>query len=305
MDLSKALSPELILVAPKAADKWQLFEVMIDAIRKGPFAEETLAGVSCDLLDAVVAREKQRPTGMGEGIALPHARIPGLPGFLLCMAIVPEKIVFGPGEEACNIVVMVLTPEEEPIVALKVMGAVAQSMQNEETKAALLAAKNSKEAYLLLQGSDLFLGDTVTARTIMRAPRITVPPEMGLRAVTRAMLTSHVEAAPVVNSEGTVIGEVLCDQLFKAGVPDFFGQLASVSFIRKFDPFEKYFEAESHATAEEVMNRDHCVMGEDATLLEIVFALSIKKHTKVYVVHEGHLVGIIDRIAVLDRIFNL
>jgi predicted transcriptional regulator len=88
-------------------------------------------------------------------------------------------------------------------------------------------------------------------------------------------------------------------------MPDFFGQLKTVSFISEFDPFERYFKAEAEATAEDVMSRDFAAMPETATLLEIVFELAVRRRPKVYVVRDGKRVGIIDRIRVLDRVLRL
>lgn len=43
------------------------------------------------------------------------------------------------------------------------------------------------------------------------------------------------------------------------------------------------------------MSSHYAALPEDATLLEVVFELSVRKHSKVYVLRDGILVGIIDR----------
>jgi predicted transcriptional regulator len=101
------------------------------------------------------------------------------------------------------------------------------------------------------------------------------------------------------------VGEITCDLLFKKGMPDFFSQLASVGFIKNFDPFEKYFEQEANSVAADVMSDDFAAVPETATLMEIVYLLSVRGYWKVYVVREGKRIGVIDRAAVLDRILNL
>ena len=68
---------------------------------------------------------------------------------------------------------------------------------------------------------------------------------------------------------------------------------------------EKYFEAEVEVQAGDVMSKDVCVMSETATLLEIVFALSVKHYPKAYITRDNKLVGVVDRITVVDRILNL
>jgi CBS domain-containing protein len=42
-----------------------------------------------------------------------------------------------------------------------------------------------------------------------------------------------------------------------------------------------------------------------ATLIEVIFLLSVKRYLKVFVTNpEGKLLGVIDRLAVLDRAIN-
>ncbi|MCA9546301.1 MAG: CBS domain-containing protein, partial [Myxococcales bacterium] len=96
------------------------------------------------------------------------------------------------------------------------------------------------------------------------------------------------------------------DDLFTLGMPDFFRQLKSVSFIAEFDPFEKYFSKEAHLKARDVMTKDVAKVPPTATILEIVHLLSVHRYPKVFVVDEAdRLLGVIDRIRVVDRLLNL
>ena len=143
------------------------------------------------------------------------------------------------------------------------------------------------------------------ARDIMREPLVRIYPETPLRDVTRMMLAHNLDAAGVVDHEDCLLGEITCDQLFLLGVPDFFRQLKSVSFISEFNPFERYFEQESNKTAGTVMSSRFCALPPQASVLEVVFEMAVHHHTKVHVVANGKRVGVIDRILVLDKILNL
>ena len=96
------------------------------------------------------------------------------------------------------------------------------------------------------------------------------------------------------------------DDLFKLGIPDFFSQLKSVGFIRYFDPFEEYFAVEIASKVSDVMNTEFKAFPETATLIEIVFAISVQKCPLIYIVGERNkLLGVIDRTLLLKRIINL
>jgi CBS domain-containing protein len=133
-----------------------------------------------------------------------------------------------------------------------------------------------------------------------------VRPDMPVPSLVRAMAALNLDAAGITDDEGVLVGQVTADDLFTLGMPDFFRQLKSVAFIAEFDPFEKYFERESSLTVADVMTLPDAIVPPDATILEVVFLLSVKGHPKVYVVDDDRrLLGVIDRIRVLARIFDL
>ena len=114
----------------------------------------------------------------------------------------------------------------------------------------------------------------------------------------------RINIAPVVDSEQRLLGEISCPLLFTLGIPDFFQQLRSTSFIRDFDPFERYFSEEAKSTVGGVMEREVCTLPPSATLMEIIYELAVKNHPKVYIIDNGKLTGIIDQALVLERIVN-
>jgi len=170
----------------------------------------------------------------------------------------------------------------------------------------LANAESAEEVYDALRSKSLSVDVPIRARDIMRVPLVNVYTDTPIQRATREMLHHRIEAVAVLNHDGTIAGELTCDRLFQSGIPDFFGQLKSVSFIREFDPFEKYFAKESKMVAADLMSADFSAMPPDATLLEIVFSLTVRGYPKVHVVGEkGCRVGVIDRIAVLDRVIHI
>ena len=54
----------------------------------------------------------------------------------------------------------------------------------------------------------------------------------------------------------------------------------------------------------DVLEPEFSAVPPEATVLEVVFELSVKNRTKVFVVEDGRLIGVVDRIRVLDRILS-
>lgn len=305
MCLTKYISPELILLRITPEDKAALFRIMTECIMKAPSVKE--AGISLEEVhDAIIEREKQSSTGIGEGYAFPHARMPELNDLAICLAVLENTIDYGscdnkPVAVAC----MVLAPEKTPALALKAMSQVVRLFAAPETGPLLHNAVDSKTVYEYLEKSDADISSPIMARDIMREPLLTVAPDDSLKQITRQMATRQLNVIPVIDENKKILGEISCERLFKLGIPDFFSSLKSVKFICEFDPFEKYFHEEAAAVAKDVMSTKFCTMPPTATILEIVFALSVKRYPKIYIVERGRLSGIIDQSTVLEKIINI
>lgn len=306
MHLSNHLTPDLILTDISPVSKAELIALMSACITKALAA--TTAGLTkAKIEEAVLDREAIASTGVGGGFAFPHARMVDLDGLCVCLAILKSPLEFDAvDKQPISIACMVLAPEKNPTLALKVMSQVIRLFSlNQHIKNQVLQASDSTEVYNFIRHSGANLDIPITARDIMQKPFLEIKPTMSLKKVTHIMAEKNLNAIAVVDDYDCILGEISCHRLLQLGLPDFFTQLKSVAFISDFDPFEKYFYEESISAAGDVMDRNFCALPPDATLLEIVFALTVKNFPKVYVVHDGRLIGLIDQNTVLHQIINI
>ncbi len=297
----------LVLPETDVTDKWQLITLLVDAAAASKPLQAQKSVITRDmLLDAVIKRERERSTGLGNGVAFPHARVPGLRRAVVAAAFPNTPVAFDSIDGApVSVVVLILVPEEYPQVALQLMSQFARLLADPVEREALMGLRTVSGLCGFISRRVLEHDVSVTARDIMREPLAVVHPDTPLIDVTRIMNQHHLDTIAVTETDGTLVGEITCDNLFKRGMPHFFTQLKSIAFIREFDPFEKYFADDSHALARDVMSQDYAAVSEDATLLEIVFELAVHHHPKVYVVGTNKHLGVIDRILVLDRVINV
>ena len=111
-------------------------------------------GVSMDmyeeLLDAVLTREAQMSTGIGNGIAVPHGIVDleGAPYIWGSIGISREGIRFDSlDEEPGHMVILVITPEEHREKHLKVLAEISRMMKKKETREAVFNASTASEIY--------------------------------------------------------------------------------------------------------------------------------------------------------------
>ena len=305
MKLKHYLLPESILLNIKAEDKNTLLEKMSACISRSLAAVESGLDEKA-ILKAIKKREKQSSTGIGDGFAFPHARFPNLKSIGICLAVLEKAIDYDSfDQQDIDVACMVIVPEQRPTLALKVMAQIAKLFSDKAFLKNIKDIKTGRELAEAIAAYDIDLDISITASDIMRQPFLTLTPDVPLKEATRKMVECNVTAVPVVNKDKRIIGQITTNHLFLLGIPDFFTQLKSVAFMSDFDPFEKYFAEESQAKTADVMDNDFCMLSPEASIMEMVFALIVKKYPKIYIVRDGILVGIVDQPLVLERIINI
>lgn len=305
MDFSRYLTPKQILVHPHPESVEELLEALLERLLLSPTLAQQPELKPGTLRNAVLGGDCVRPTMLSHGILYPHARVPGMRGVALAIATAHEPMNLDGGYEGVRLAIMLVAPEEMPALALHFLAKIARFTREDTTFEALFELGNPQDVCSYLQEHLLVNDGALTAADIMRKPYFRIYPETPLREVTRMMLTHNLEAAGVVDHEDNMVGEITCDKLIMSGVPDFFHQLKSVSFISEYDPFERYFEQEAQQLAGTVMSTKFATLPETASLLEIVFELAVHHCAKIYIVREKKILGVIDRILLLDKILNL
>ena len=255
------------------------------------------------IMQALIAREAQRTTAVGDGIAFPHARLPQLKQAVFAVGTFDEPVMFE--EFPVQIVCLILVPTSEPSVSLKIMAQLSRLLADAAVRKQALDTRNPEELRAIFKAFNPRIDKPILARDIMRPPCFSVLDTDSVARCSHLMSVNNLQAVPVVNERREVLGEITVGRLFRYGLPEFFSSLKSVSFIAEFDPFEKYFEDESDILARDMMETNARTVPLDYTIMEIVFDLAIKFYPKLYVIDEdGRWVGSIDRGLVLDNVIN-
>lgn len=308
MNLQKYILSDCILAGVEVSSKEELLRLQAEAIYKNT-PERYLQDLTLDqLLESVQERECKQSTGLGDGIAVPHARIHGFKHIGFSLATLKNPLNYDAiDDQPVDISCMVIANAETPGIIIKIWSLLAKLLHDPAVHSYFAQASSSQQIYDYLQNQveSLESDMTLTAQDIMRKLPCRITPDMALPEVTYQMYLHREPAVAVTDDEGIMLGEITSDAVFQYGMPEFFTQLQSVSFVRHFNPLEKYFADEAKNVARDIMSDDYSAVPRDATLIEVLFQLSVKKHTKVYVKDEnGKLVGVIGRLSILDRAIN-
>lgn len=115
------------------------------------------AGLSADTVrDAVWAREEAMSTGLGNGVALPHARLDGLRAPVLVAGIATAGIDFdAPDGRRSEVIFLALIPADAPGAQLEIAAAVARVFRNPDTSRRARGMRRFTEFVSLLRSEEM------------------------------------------------------------------------------------------------------------------------------------------------------
>jgi nitrogen PTS system EIIA component len=147
MKISDFLSPAQVMIDVRASDK----RCLLEQLSTQAAAE---AGLSRDIVVREIAeREELGSTGVGNGVALPHARFPNLNAPFGSLVRLRHGIDFdaidgGP----VDIVVLLLLPEATDSVKGNALACIARALRDPETLQMLRSARDREMLFRVVAG---------------------------------------------------------------------------------------------------------------------------------------------------------
>ncbi|WBH18128.1 PTS sugar transporter subunit IIA [Sphingomonas radiodurans] len=148
-DLSDLLLPDLVVVGVAATSKKSLFQHL------GALVAPVLALDAATVTAALADRERLGSTGFGGGVAIPHARIEGLPRIVIVVARLLQPIEFNAVDDVpIDIAVAMLSPPDAGADHLKALARVSRRFRDRNFVAKLRGAGSRDALYALLTADE-------------------------------------------------------------------------------------------------------------------------------------------------------
>ena len=131
--LDRILAPERVRSNVPAGSRKRTLQVLGEVFAD---ADPDLSALS--VFDRLVARERLGSTGLGEGCALPHARVPGLGRTLAAFLRLRTGVDFdSPDHEPVDLVFGLLVPDESTDEHLEILAAIAGVFSDERVRSSI------------------------------------------------------------------------------------------------------------------------------------------------------------------------
>ncbi len=150
MRLSELLSPSRIRIPLTATDKEGVLRELVDLLvtgNGGGGGGDTRA----DVLEAILERERQFPTGIGYGVAVPHGKTPALSSLVVVAGTTPAPVPYETVDgEPVRLFFLLAGPESCAGAHVKVLSRISRLVRREPIRGRLLGARSPEEFYTVL-----------------------------------------------------------------------------------------------------------------------------------------------------------
>jgi nitrogen PTS system EIIA component len=148
MEIEDLITPAAVVARLRAGSKKQLLQELAKR------AAEFCGLHERQIFDVLLERERLGSTGVGNGIAIPHGRLPGLPRLYGLFARVDPLVDFDAvDEQPVDLVFLLLAPESAGADHLKALARVSRLLRDRTVCEKLRGAEHPDALYALLTAS--------------------------------------------------------------------------------------------------------------------------------------------------------
>jgi mannitol/fructose-specific phosphotransferase system IIA component (Ntr-type) len=152
MSIVEYIKPGCIALNMKSASKHNIFEALALCLQNAGVLDE--AGNKL-LIKKLEEREKLSTTGVGEGMAIPHASLDGFPETVIALGIVPDGVDFASVDnQKVNVVFMIVGSQAVPRLHIQILARIVRLCRKKGLMEELLAAKTQEEIIEIIRRVD-------------------------------------------------------------------------------------------------------------------------------------------------------
>ncbi|WP_299045010.1 PTS sugar transporter subunit IIA [uncultured Tateyamaria sp.] len=148
MNFGTLLKSEAVKVVTSASSKKRLFHEIGELVQS---AYDVNAG---QVVESLIAREALGPTGVGHGVALPHARLDGISDVMGAFVLLDKPIDFDAVDrQPVDIAFALFAPEEAGVEHLKALALVSRTLRDSAICTKLRANPDASTLFAILNES--------------------------------------------------------------------------------------------------------------------------------------------------------
>ena len=294
-----AFTAREVLCRTSAADGDSLVAELVRLVASG----HDVGGADAALA-AVLARQHAAPVFPAPGVAIPHARIPGIAGTFVAVATSPSGVKFAEADDPVRLAILVLTPAEAPAGYLRVAAGIARRLSEPGFVDRVSALSDAPAVVAALTGGEERLDGNVTARDLMEPAPAVLRETDGVKAAIDLIVRTGLTEIPVVDRDGALVGEASAKEVLGLCIPDYLLWMENLSGFSNFEPFATLLRKEADTWLADIMSDGYASVQADRPAIAVAEALARKDAGVCYVLDGDKLAGVVTLPRFLDKVFR-
>jgi len=141
MDLAALIGNRTVKIPLEAIDKEEALAELVELLVRAGKVRDREA-----VMRALLERENKGTTGIGGGVAIPHAKHPGVQGVELAVGVSPKGIEFeAPDGKPVHLVFLVVAEARNPGPNVAALAAIGHMMQSRSVYENMISARDADE----------------------------------------------------------------------------------------------------------------------------------------------------------------
>ena len=251
----------------------------------------------------VTAREELFPTVIAPGLAVPHARMPGMARPLLGMICTPGGVDFKSEMGPARVTLLLLTPTEDPNLHLQIISELARVFSDAAMVDRVLACSTPAEVLALFSNHKREVNSFLTAGDLMAPPAAVLHETDTLAEAIRLFATTKCGELVVLDHEGDLRGVLALTDLLQYSLPEHLLWMDDLSPIDRFQPFVEVLRSADDTRVADVMREEFISVEKSVPAIQIAKLFTMHQLRQLVITDHGRFAGVVELKAFCAQLF--
>ena len=242
----------------------------------------------------VTAREEIFPTVVAPGLAVPHARMPGMPEPLLGMVCTPGGVDFRSELGPVRVTMLLLTPVEEPNLHLQIISELAKTFSSPGIIDGVASCRTPAEVLELFDANRQETKNYLTAGDVMETPQTVLRETDTLDRAIRDFATINCSELVVLDNEGDLRGVLSLADLLKYSLPEHLLWMDDLSPIDRFQPFSEILRTAAETKVADVMRDEFISVEKNVPAIQLAKLFTMHQLRQLVITDGGRFCGVVE-----------
>ena len=242
----------------------------------------------------VTAREELFPTVIAPGLAVPHARMPGMESPLLGMICTPAGVDFKSELGPVRVTILLLSPVDDPNLHLRIIAELAKTFGAPGVVDSVVNCRTPGEVLGVFTANRQERCTYLTADDLMETPPAILRETDTLAEAIRDFATTKCGELVVLDGEGDLRGVLALTDLLKYSLPEHLLWMDDLSPIDRFQPFAEMLKTADDTKVADVMRSDFLSVEKTVPAIQLAKLFTMHRLRQLVITDGGRFAGVVE-----------